>query len=114
MAAAYVRRPSSFRCARVNAWVGEDALMPWFGGGRALLVSQTARPSGAQPDGAQSVGAQPVGAQPDGVQPVGAQPDGVQPDGVQPVGAQPDGAQPDGAAALYCDVVVAPIDAFAI
>ena len=69
MAAAYVRRPSSFRCARVNAWVGEDALMPWFGGGRALLVSQTARPSGAQPDGA---------------------------------------------AALYCDVVVAPIDAFAI
>ena len=74
MAAAYVRRPSSFRCACVSAWVGEDALMPWFGGGRALLVSQTARPSGAQPDG----------------------------------------AQPDGAAALYCDVVVAPIDAFAI
>lgn len=51
MAAAYLREPASFRCARVNAWVGEDALMPWFGGGPALLVSQTARPARARPDG---------------------------------------------------------------
>ena len=51
MAAAYVREPASFRCARVNAWVGEDALLPWFGGGAALLVSQSARPAGATPSG---------------------------------------------------------------
>lgn len=40
MAAAYLRDPSRFRCARVSAWVGEDALLPWFGGGPALLVAQ--------------------------------------------------------------------------
>lgn len=42
MAAAYVRDPAQFGCARVTAWVGEDALLPWFGGGAALLVSQQA------------------------------------------------------------------------
>ena len=40
MAAAYVRDPTGFDCARVTAWVGEDALMPWFSGGPALLVAQ--------------------------------------------------------------------------
>lgn len=42
MAAAYVRNPEQFRCARVSAWVGEDALLPWFSGGPALLVAQEA------------------------------------------------------------------------
>lgn len=40
MAAAYLRDPTHFGCARVTAWVGEDALLPWFGGGPALLVAQ--------------------------------------------------------------------------
>ena len=40
MAAAYLHDPAHFRCARVRAWVGEDALLPWFGGGPALLVAQ--------------------------------------------------------------------------
>lgn len=40
MAAAYVRDPSHFTCARVSAWMGQDALLPWFGGGPALLVAQ--------------------------------------------------------------------------
>ncbi len=44
MAAAYVRNPAPFACARVTAWVGEDALLPWFGGGPALLVAQQAGP----------------------------------------------------------------------
>lgn len=39
MAAAYVRSPAQFTCARVTAWVGDDALLPWFGGGPALLVA---------------------------------------------------------------------------
>ena len=42
MAAAYVRDPTTFGCARVTAWVGDDALLPWFGGGPALLVAQQA------------------------------------------------------------------------
>ena len=42
MAAAYVRDPTHFGCARVTAWVGDDALLPWFGGGPALLVAQQA------------------------------------------------------------------------
>ena len=37
---AYVRNPAPFVCARVTAWVGEDALLPLFGGGPALLVAQ--------------------------------------------------------------------------
>lgn len=41
-AAAYVRDPAPFACARVTAWVGDDALLPWFGGGPALLVAQQA------------------------------------------------------------------------
>ena len=40
MAAAYVRDPAHFRCARVTAWVGDDALLGWFDGGAALLVAQ--------------------------------------------------------------------------
>ena len=40
MAAAYVRDPRHFRCARVTAWVGDDALVRWFDGGLALLVAQ--------------------------------------------------------------------------
>jgi hypothetical protein len=40
MAAAYARDPTSFGCARVTTWVGEDALLPWFSGGPALLVAQ--------------------------------------------------------------------------
>ncbi|MEO5772241.1 MAG: nucleoside hydrolase [Burkholderiaceae bacterium] len=44
MAAAYVRNPAQFACARVTAWVGDDALLPWFGGGPALLVAQPAGP----------------------------------------------------------------------
>ena len=40
MAAAYMLDPSRFGCARVTAWVGDDALLPWFGGGPALLVTQ--------------------------------------------------------------------------
>ncbi len=47
MAAAYLRDPSKFRCARVSAWVGDDALLPWFGGGPALLVSQDLPPQSA-------------------------------------------------------------------
>ena len=42
MAAAYVRDPTHFGCARVTAWLGDDALLPWFGGGPALLVAQQA------------------------------------------------------------------------
>lgn len=38
----YLREPGNFRCARVTAWVGDDPLLPWFGGGPALLVSQQA------------------------------------------------------------------------
>lgn len=40
MAAAYMRDPTHFDCARVTAWVGEDAQLRWFGGGLALLVAQ--------------------------------------------------------------------------
>ena len=40
MAAAYVRNPSRFGCAEVTVWVGDDPLLPWFGGGPALLVAQ--------------------------------------------------------------------------
>ena len=42
MAAALVRNPAQFACARVTAWVGEDALLPWFGGGPSLLVTHQA------------------------------------------------------------------------
>lgn len=42
MAAAYVRGPAHFTCARVTAWVGDDPLLPWFSGGPALLVAQQA------------------------------------------------------------------------
>jgi hypothetical protein len=42
MAAAYVRDPARFACARVTAWVGDDPLLPWFSGGPALLVAQQA------------------------------------------------------------------------
>ena len=42
MAAAYLRDPTRFGCARVTAWVGDDPLLPWFGGGPALLVAQQA------------------------------------------------------------------------
>lgn len=42
MAAAYLRDPRRFRCAHVTPWVGDDARLPWFGGGPALLVSQPA------------------------------------------------------------------------
>ena len=37
MAAAYLRDPSHFHCARISAWVGDDALLPWFSGGDALF-----------------------------------------------------------------------------
>ena len=47
MAAAYLRDPARFRCARVMAWVGDDALLPWFGGGPTLLVAQTEIPASA-------------------------------------------------------------------
>ena len=40
MAAAYVRDPAQFSCAPVTAWVGDDPLLTWFGGGPALLVTQ--------------------------------------------------------------------------
>ncbi len=43
MAAAYVRDPANFGCARVTARVGDDALLPWLSGGPALLVAQQAR-----------------------------------------------------------------------
>jgi inosine-uridine nucleoside N-ribohydrolase len=50
MAAAYLRDPGRFRCARVTAWVGDDARLPWFGGGPALLVAQGAgAPASASP-----------------------------------------------------------------
>jgi len=39
MAAAYVRNPAPFACARVTAWVGEDALLPQQAG---LPASTTA------------------------------------------------------------------------
>ena len=47
VAAAYLRDPSRFRCARVSAWVGDDALLPWFSGGPALLVAQPTGPPAA-------------------------------------------------------------------
>lgn len=47
MAAAYVRDPARFRCAHVNAWVGDDALLPWLGGGPTLLVTQLDAPLSA-------------------------------------------------------------------
>ena len=50
MAAAYVRDPSRFECARVTVWVGDDALLPWFGGGPALLVDQAGAASGPPRD----------------------------------------------------------------
>ena len=50
MAAAYLRDPSRFECARVTAWVGDDALLPWFGGGPALLVARAAAASSAPRD----------------------------------------------------------------
>ena len=31
-----------FECAHVTAWVGDDALLPWLGGGQALLMAQQA------------------------------------------------------------------------
>ena len=40
MAAAYTRKSEQFGCARVTAWVGEDALLSWFSRGPALLVAQ--------------------------------------------------------------------------
>ncbi len=49
-AAAYLRDPRYVRCARVTAWVGDDALLGWFDGGPALLVAQvdaSALPSNA-------------------------------------------------------------------
>ena len=50
MAAAYVRNPGQFACARVTAWVGDDELLPWFSGGPALLVAQQAGlPTSATP-----------------------------------------------------------------
>lgn len=55
MAAAYLRDPSRFRCARVSAWVGDDALMPWFSGGPALLVAQPDSPSDSPPPTAPAV-----------------------------------------------------------
>ena len=42
MAADCVRNPAHFTCARVTAWVGEDPVLSWFGGGPALLVAQQA------------------------------------------------------------------------
>ena len=36
MAVPCLRNPANFACARVSAWLGEDALLPWFGGGPAL------------------------------------------------------------------------------
>ena len=45
-----MRNPAQLSCARVTAWVGDDALLPWFGGGPALLVAQ---PAGA-PESAQA------------------------------------------------------------
>ena len=41
MAAAYVHNPAQFACAQVTAWVDEDPLLPWFGGGAALLIAQS-------------------------------------------------------------------------
>ena len=43
MAAAYIRDAEKFRCARVSAWVGDDAALGWFSGGPALLVAQPER-----------------------------------------------------------------------
>ena len=37
-----MRDPMRFECAHVTAWVGDDALLPWPGGGRSLLVAQQA------------------------------------------------------------------------
>jgi inosine-uridine nucleoside N-ribohydrolase len=39
MAAAYVRDPAHFACARVTAWVGDDSLQPWLDAHRAQLTS---------------------------------------------------------------------------
>lgn len=50
MAAAYVRDASRFECARVTAWVGQDALLAWFGGGPTLLVTQQAALPAFAPD----------------------------------------------------------------
>lgn len=52
MAAAYLRDPSHFHCARVSAWVGDDARLPWFSGGAALLVSQDGLPPSVEGAGA--------------------------------------------------------------
>ena len=55
MAAAYVRNPAQFACARVTAWVGDDALLPWFSNGPALLVAQPAGPPGSTTATAQAL-----------------------------------------------------------
>ena len=47
MAAAYPRDPSTFRCAPVIARISDDPLLPWFGGGLALPVSQDTPPPSA-------------------------------------------------------------------
>lgn len=44
MAAAYIRDAGRFRCARVSAWVGDDAQLGWLSGGPALLISQADQP----------------------------------------------------------------------
>lgn len=53
LAAAYLRAPADFRCARVNAWVGRDPLLPLFPRAPALMVTQA--PS--VPAGATAIGA---------------------------------------------------------
>ena len=40
MAVAYVRERAQFGCAQVTTLVGDDALLPWFGGGPALQGTQ--------------------------------------------------------------------------
>lgn len=52
MAAAYLRDPASFRCARVDAWVGKAEALTWFDRSPALLVTQSSTvPAGADAKG---------------------------------------------------------------
>jgi purine nucleosidase len=48
LAAAFVRDPSGFRCAKVLAWVGRDPLLPLYPRTAVLLVSQGETPSATQ------------------------------------------------------------------
>ena len=45
MAVACLRNPANFAWGRVTAWLGQDPLLPWFGGGSALRLPASSTPN---------------------------------------------------------------------